>query len=95
MYKEGKSVKEIAEQRKLSPQTIEGHMAYFVQEGLVSVDELVTREKLVLIEPALQDYDGKTLTSVKTKLGDDISYGDIKIALAWKEFLKKDSALNK
>ena len=94
LYKEGKTVKEIADERKLSPQTIEGHLAYFVQEGMLSVDELVTREKLVLIEPALQDYDGKTLSSVKTKLGSDVSYGDIKIALAWKEFLKKESAPN-
>ena len=94
LYKQGKALDEIAEQRKLSKQTIEGHLAYFVQEGMVSVDELVTREKLVLIEPALEDYDGKTLGSVKNKLGDDISYGEIRLALAWKEFLKKDSAVN-
>ncbi len=94
LYKEGKTLKEIAEQRKLSPQTIEGHLAHFVQEGMISVDELVTREKLVLIEPALEDYDGKTLNSVKTKLGDDVTYGEIKLALAWKEFLKKRSVVN-
>lgn len=90
MYREGKSVKEIAERRSLATQTIEGHLAHFVQEGLISVDELVSREKLVIIEPALEEYDGKTLSSVKNKLGDDISYGDIKVALAWKEFQKKN-----
>ena len=94
LYKEGKTLKEIAEQRKLSPQTIEGHLAHFVQEGMISVDELVTREKLVLIESALEAFDGKTLSSVKTKLGDDITYGEIKLALAWKEFLKKGSEVN-
>ena len=94
LYKEGKTLKEIAEQRKLSPQTIEGHLAHFVQKGMISVDELVTREKLVLIEPALEAYDGKTLGSVKMKLNDDISYGEIKLALAWKEFLKKGSEVN-
>ncbi len=94
LYKEGKSLKEIAEQRKLSPQTIEGHLAYFVEQGMISVEELVTREKLVLIEPALEDYDGKTLSSVKTKLSDDISYGEIKLALAWKAFLKKGAEVD-
>ena len=91
LYREGKTVKEISEQRNLAAQTIEGHLAHFVSEGLISVNELVSREKLVIIEPALDDYDGKTLSSVKSKLGDDISYAEIKLALAWKEFQKKSS----
>ena len=91
LYQQGKTLAEIAEQRHLSKQTIEGHLAHFVQEGMISVDELVTREKLVLIEPALEEYDGKSLAPIKTKLGDDVSYGEIRLALAWKEFLKKDS----
>ena len=92
LYQQGRTLDEIAEQRKLTKQTIESHLAYFVQEGMISVNDLVSREKLVLIEPALVDFDGKTLAPIKAKLGDDVTYSEIKLALAYKEFLKKESA---
>ncbi len=91
LYQQGKTVKEIAEQRNFTIQTIEGHLAHFVQQGLLSVSDLVSREKMVLIEPALEDYDGKSVAPVKAKLGDEISYGEIRLVLAWKEFLKNKS----
>ncbi len=87
LYKEGKSVAEIAEARTLATTTIESHLAHFVSLGKIKIDDLVSREKIVLIEPALENYDRALgLTPLKEKLGSGISFGEIRLVLAWKEF---------
>ncbi len=86
LYKENKSIEDIAKLRNMTQQTIEGHLAHYIQQGLISVNELVSREKLVLIEPVLDSYDGKSLKPLKDQLGDSVSYSDIRLAVAWKEF---------
>jgi hypothetical protein len=83
LYKEGKSVDKIAEIRNFTRQTIEGHLAYYVQKGDITIDELVSREKVVLIEPALKDFKGGSITPIKQHLGESISFGEIRLVIAW------------
>ena len=82
LYKEGKNISDIAKERNLTNNTIEGHLAKFVRRGDISIHELVSREKFILIETALKDFDGTSVIPVKQKLGDGISYGDIKLVMA-------------
>lgn len=82
LYKEGKSIAEIAKERNLTTNTIEGHLAKFVRRGDISINELVSREKFILIESALKDFDGTSVTPVKQKLGEGITYGEIKLVMA-------------
>lgn len=89
LYKEGKSVTGIATTRGLTPQTVEGHLAHFVSLGKIKIEELVSREKIIIIEPALKTFEGGSITPIKEKLGDDISFGEIRLVLAWKEFEEK------
>jgi len=89
LYKEGKKAVEIAKERKLTVQTIESHLSYYVSEGDIHIDELLSREKIMLIEPALIDYEGGALTLIKEKLGNDISFGEIRLVLAWRQFQNK------
>lgn len=86
LFKEGKTINEIAKERNFTVQTIEGHLAHFVQKGDINIEELLSREKLLLIEPAIRDFDGGPISSVKQKLGNEISFGEIKLALAWSTF---------
>ncbi len=88
LYKEGKSVTEVAKLRNLAVSTIESHLTFYVQRGMISVNELVQTEKLVLIEPHLENYDGNTIAPIKQKLGDAVSFGEIKMVLAAKEWQK-------
>lgn len=84
LYQEGKTVSEIAKERSLTVQTIETHLAHFVTTGDIKIEDLVSREKIVLIEPALKGIEkGSPLTVVKEKLPSEIGYGDIKLVLAW------------
>lgn len=86
LYKGGKRVDEIAQERNLTQQTIEGHLAYYVSRGEINIDELVTREKVLLIEPVAKTFSGGSLTPIKEKLGSVVSYGEIKLVVAWIEF---------
>lgn len=89
LFKEGKKTAEISAIRMLTQQTIEGHLAWYVERGIISVNELVSREKIVLIEPALEGYEGKELTPIKQKLGDEVSYSEIRLVMAGKKAANK------
>jgi hypothetical protein len=91
-YREGKSVLEISSSRNLTLQTIESHLAHFVQNGQIKIEELVNREKLVLIEPALKNFEAGSFSPIKEKLGNNVSYGEIKLVLAWVEYQKTSPA---
>jgi hypothetical protein len=88
LYKEGLPVADIAKERNLTVQTIEGHLAHYVQQGEINIEELVSREKLLLIEPVIKDFTGGSITPVKEKLGNSISFGEIRLTIAWNQFQK-------
>ena len=93
LYKSGKTIIEIARERNLTAQTIEGHLSYYVQKGLIGIEELVSREKVVLIEPMVREFhNGSSITPIKEKLGDNFSYGEIRLVIAWNEFQKNSSS---
>ena len=82
LFKEGKTIAEIANERSLTVGTIETHLTRFVKWGDIKIDELVSLEKFVLIESALKDFDGTATGPIKQKLGDEISFGEIKLVMA-------------
>ena len=82
LYKAGKTVAEIAKERNLAVGTIEGHLCKFIRRRDISIHELVSKEKFVLIEAALIDFDGTSTGPVKQKLPNDISFGEIKMVMA-------------
>jgi ATP-dependent DNA helicase RecQ len=88
LYKEGKRVIQIAQERNLTQQTIEGHLTYYISRGEIKIDELVSREKILLIEPIAKTFSGGSLTPIKEKLGSEISFGEIKLVIAWISFLE-------
>ena len=88
LFRDGLSVDQIAKERNLTAQTIEGHLAHYVEQGEINIEELVSREKLLLIEPVIKDFTGGSIAPVKEKLGNSISFGEIKLTIAWNQFQK-------
>ncbi|MBL7747651.1 MAG: helix-turn-helix domain-containing protein [Chitinophagaceae bacterium] len=82
LYTEGKSIIEIASERNLSRGTIEGHLAKFISSGEVKIEDIISPEKISLIETALEDFNGKSISPIKQQLGDDVSFGEIKLVMA-------------
>ncbi|WP_118951519.1 helix-turn-helix domain-containing protein [Taibaiella helva] len=86
LFKEGKSIEEIASLRGLVKGTIEGHLVEFIPTGEVEVTDLVQQAKLDAILRQLQADPGATSGTVREKLGDHYSFGEIKAGIAfWKK----------
>jgi len=88
LYQLGKKISEIAEARNLSVGTIEGHLAHYVSQGNISIEDLVSKEKILLIEPLAKKIEGNAVNPLKQQLGNDVSYGEIKLVIASLEYLK-------
>lgn len=84
LYKEGHSVAEISKIRNFAISTIESHLSHYIERGLISVNELVQSEKIILIESCI---DGElSISSIKEKLGDAVSYSEIKMVVSAKKW---------
>jgi len=94
LYQEGNSAEQIAKQRTLTSQTIEGHLAHYVQNGQIKIDDLVSREKIVLIEPLVKGFPGGSIVPIKEMLGANVSFGEIRLVLAWIEHQKSSAHKN-
>lgn len=79
MFKEGKNAEEIAGERGMAASTIEGHLARFVEQGEIAVDQLLSKEKIKAIEQVLGKKGVDSLGAAKEMLGEGYSYGELKL----------------
>ncbi|GAB6190594.1 helix-turn-helix domain-containing protein [Desulfocastanea catecholica] len=82
LFEQGLPLARIAKERDLVLSTIEGHLTHFVAKGELAVDRLLSHEKLLAIKEKLQEMPDKKYSEVKMALGDDVSYGEIKMVQA-------------
>ena len=83
MFREGRSVQEIAATRGVLPSTIENHLARFVTTGQIRIDELVPAHKIEPIRQAVLKYnDSGALSPIKEHLGNNYTYGEIRAVIA-------------
>ena len=86
LYKQGKSIAEIAKERNLAFTTIEGHLSDFIPTGEVEVNELISPSRLETIMALLREEKQMPNSGlIKSKLPHDFSYGEIKIAMKYWE----------
>jgi hypothetical protein len=88
MYTAGKPIADIAAERGLTPQTIEGHLSRYVSEGVLKATEFISEEKIKNIITVAKELDTKSRTEIIQKLGDEYSYSDIMYALAHEKHLE-------
>ncbi|SKC58927.1 RecQ family ATP-dependent DNA helicase [Ohtaekwangia koreensis] len=83
LFNEGNSIEKIAVMRGLSPSTIEGHLAFYVQRGQLPIDQLIDTNKLQVIQSTIDSIGGMALSPIKEALGEEYSFGEIKMVLAY------------
>lgn len=83
LFKQGHTVEEIATIRGMTAGTIEGHLSEYVQNGELNVLSFINEDKLNDIIDAIMELDTHQLGPLKQHLGDDYSYGEIRMALAY------------
>ena len=82
LYKEGKSVAEIAEIRNLHVRTIEDHLCYFIELGEVAITDFVDQSTYDSIKVVVEKFGQSSLKVIKENLPETISYSVIKMVLA-------------
>ena len=87
MFNNGMTIDRIAKQRGLVESTIQGHLCFFVENGELDINSLLSPEKQGVIETALAHAPDNSLKAVKNKLGDNYAYGDIKLMVAHRRHL--------
>jgi hypothetical protein len=90
LFREGRTIKQIAEERSLSLTTIEGHLAYYVGRGELPVSEFVSQEIIDLIAGHFEGTDEFRIGPVKEALGDKVSWSDIRFVANHLAFLRKE-----
>lgn len=84
LFKAGKDIIAIAQERNMTIGTIEGHLAHYIQLGEIDILQVLNEEKFALIKPHIENYADNTAGPIKEKLGNEVSFGEIRLALAWK-----------
>jgi Helix-turn-helix domain/AAA domain/Helicase len=87
LYKEGIPIPEIAARRNLTTSTIEGHLAFFIPTGEIDIKELVPEHKLAPILTVIREIGGSNLGPMKSRLGDDYSFSEIRAVLHYSKQL--------
>lgn len=83
-FREGKNIREIAQERNLAATTIEGHLSEGIKQGKVEITDLMPMpevEEISALIPSNGSY--VSLNALKQQLPDSITYGQIKMVLAW------------
>jgi hypothetical protein len=80
LFREGKSLEEIAEERGFVLSTVQGHMADMISDGQVKIEEVMD---MAIVQELLDHFNGNgtsTLSETKAYFEDRFNYGELKMA---------------
>lgn len=85
------AIEEIAEKRGLSAGTVVKHIVTLIEHGKkISIDQFLSKEKQGKIEHVLQRMSTGSLSQVKSRLGDNFSFDDIRLYIAYRNAIKNN-----
>ena len=93
LFKEGKTLSQIASERALVIETIEGHLAHYVGIGELDINKVMAKEKIKKISEYFIKADSILFAPAKEALGNYASYGELKLVMNYLIFsgkLKKE-----
>lgn len=81
MFTEGRAMEEIAAMREIAISTVEGHLLESIRLQELKASDMVSADKIAVIEAALDELQVIYSGPVKEKLGDDYSYTEIRAVI--------------
>jgi hypothetical protein len=91
LFRKGESIETIARMRNMATSTIHSHLAHYVATGEVDIKQLVDDEKIGVILKVIEDTGAESLGAIKSKLGDEVSFGDIRAVVSHHQYLQKQA----
>jgi ATP-dependent DNA helicase RecQ len=82
LFKQGKTIAEIAKERNFTVSTIEGHLAWYVGNGDIDINKIVSPEKQLLVKAVAKSYGNSSHKILKENLPENITYNEIRLVLA-------------
>lgn len=92
LFKSGKDIPAIAEERQLAESTVQSHLAQFVKSGELDIHQFLERKAVEEIISFFENNETTSATPAKEFFGDRYSYGDIRMVL---NFLEGEKMRNK
>ncbi|WP_044207567.1 DNA helicase RecQ [Coleofasciculus chthonoplastes] len=84
LYQQGLSIEEIAEKRGYAPSTILTHLSELIEQNQpIDLNRLVAAERQKPILQAIQNVGTNSLRILREELGEDYSYGEIRLVRSW------------
>lgn len=81
LFKEGKTIEEIANHRELNENTIFGHLAGFIPSGKIKLTDLMTENNYLELKTEIPKKTFENLSDLKHQLDDKFSYAEIRLVL--------------
>jgi uncharacterized protein YpbB len=83
LFKSGKTVAEIAEERGFVVSTIEGHLAHYVGIGELDIKLLIADDKMRSISDYMLENSSSTITEIKIGLKNEFTYSELKLVFQY------------
>jgi hypothetical protein len=89
LFREGKSIEEIARIRNMSVATIEQHLSDLVGLGSLTAVELLKEDRLKSILKIIDEKENQTMSQIKSLVGNDFSWHEVRVAMKHLEHFRK------
>lgn len=84
MLHSGKNIDEIARERQLSKTTINSHFVQLIRTEQITLSQVMDEKRIREIEDYFEGYEGSSLTPLKERLGNKVSWDELKLVQASK-----------
>jgi hypothetical protein len=88
LFREGKTILQISEERKLEVTTIESHLAHLVGTGEISVNEFVREDVVAMIAAEFDGNEDLRMGPVKAALGEEVTWSDLRFVMNHLKFMR-------
>ncbi len=82
LFKEGKSISQIAEERGFTKGTIEGHLTHFIASGEIKITDLMSEKKYLNLKKIIETTAFEGFSDLKNKIDNTFSYSEIRMVAA-------------
>ncbi|MFO8001028.1 MAG: helix-turn-helix domain-containing protein [Marinilabilia sp.] len=90
LFKKGRNVEQIAEERGLTVSTIYRHVCHFVKKGEVNVFQFIAPDKVEMVTSWLAENEPETLTEAKIHFGEEVSWDELRLITSHQAYLNTD-----